>query len=842
MGIGQPLESQSSRSPTSKPGAAEIEQRGSDFSSPHKSAGVERQPAAQGGTLTLQIPVPRGIHGYKLIRCIGAGSYGEVWLAQNEVVHTYCAIKVVYEDRFDDPGPFNREFRGLQRSVEISRSHAGLVDILHVGRNDAEGFFYYVMELADGLEGSEEIKPDRYKPKALNRLLLKNGRMPLDECLRLGLALTDALAHLHKHGLIHRDIKPANIVFIEGVPKIVDIGLVTRIQDSKTLNVGTPEYMPPEVVAAAGGCTEECGKPDRDLYSLGRVLYCMATGNRPENFHDMQPGSGEIAHRPGGLEFFEVLGKACARDPVDRYQTAEEMQIALKHAAQAANQPPAPLPPPEDRAQMLRRSRAVSIIYKSNVQPDGRLLDLLESKLREHGHSVFIDRHLSIGVRWAQEIEAKIRNSDALIVLLSAASIQSEMVAYEVEIAQDAAQQNGKPALLPVRVAYDGSLSEPLSRVLNPLQHITWKSSTDDQRIIREVLRALEHPPTTRNAPSSGPLAPPVGVVPLDSEHYVVRKIDQEFLAAVERQDSIVLVKGARQMGKTSLLARGLEHARKSGRKVVITDFQMLNASDLESAETLFKALAGAIDTDLELNTRPIANWDAQTGANLNFRKFMEKEVLRKLTSPVVWGLDEVDRLLTCSFGSEVFGLFRAWHNRRSLEPSGPWSRLTLAIAYATEAHLFITDINQSPFNVGTRLTLEDFNFSQVADLNRRYGAPLCDNAELTRFFELVGGHPYLVRRGLHELVSCGIGISDFAKTASGDEGIFGDHLRRILVMLAKNQPLLEAVRAMLRGRPCSTQENFYRLRTAGIFKGDSIDQASPRCQVYETYLQHHLL
>ena len=67
-----------------------------------------------------------------------------------------------------------------------------------------------------------------------------------------------------------------------------------------------------------------------------------------------------------------------------------------------------------------------------------------------------------------------------------------------------------------------------------------------------------------------------------------------------------------------------------------------------------------------------------------------------------------------------MFGLFRSWHNERSLNPDGPWGRLTLAIVYATEAHLFITDLNQSPFNVGTRLTLEDFTFEQVAELNGR--------------------------------------------------------------------------------------------------------------------------
>ena len=103
-----------------------------------------------------------------------------------------------------------------------------------------------------------------------------------------------------------------------------------------------------------------------------------------------------------------------------------------------------------------------------------------------------------------------------------------------------------------------------------------------------------------------------------------------------------------------------------------------------------------------------------------------------------------VDRLFTCDFGSEVFGLFLSLHNKRALDPEGPWRRLTLAIAYATAAHLFITDLNQSPFNLGTRVALEDFNFEQVAELNHRYGSPLGDQAEVARYYRLIGGYHYL--------------------------------------------------------------------------------------------------
>jgi hypothetical protein len=188
-----------------------------------------------------------------------------------------------------------------------------------------------------------------------------------------------------------------------------------------------------------------------------------------------------------------------------------------------------------------------------------------------------------------------------------------------------------------------------------------------------------------------------------------------------------------------------------------------------------------------------------------------------------------------------VFGLFRSWHNERALDPTGPWSRLTLAIAYATEAHLFITDVNQSPFNVGTRLDLEDFNFGQVVDLNDRYGSPLRDDGELKRFPKLLGGQPYLVRHALNELASGHVAFETLAAEADHDEGIFGDHLRRMLVMLAKDAGLMDVVRGLLQNRAQTDASSFYRLRSGGVIRGDSLREAQPRCEIYASYLKRHL-
>src|SRR5436305_4713733 len=208
---------------------------------------------------------------------------------------------------------------------------------------------------------------------------------------------------------------------------------------------------------------------------------------------------------------------------------------------------------------------------------------------------------------------------------------------------------------------------------------------------------------------------------------------------------------------------------------------------------------------------------------------------------PLVWGMDELDRLFPCPFGSEVFGLFRTWHNERAVDPTAPWGRLTLAIVYATEAHLFITDQNQSPFNVGTRLELKDFTREQVGELNARYGSPLRDAEELERFYRLLGGHPYLVRRGLHEMATRNIGLDAVESHAQRDDGPFGDHLRRMLAQLGRDPELRDAVQAVLRGGGCPPPDHFYRLRSAGVLAGETSEEARCRCQLYAAYLAHRL-
>jgi class 3 adenylate cyclase len=589
----------------------------------------------------------------------------------------------------------------------------------------------------------------------------------------------------------------------------------------------------------------EIGNWTSTLHDLGEVQVKHGQKIRMSNLYGEGFGNPKT---PGKVKEKSPIGQSAIKpnltDPMSdraRHQPAMEMRMPLEPPLASPRVESAPSPVLTSHVESNPvKLREVALLYKRDAEPDEKVLKLLEEQLRRSGYPVFVDRHLKIGMEWAREIERRISNAYAVIVLLSPSSINSEMLAHEVKIAHGSAQKTGKPRILPVRINFDGALPGPLAAILDGIHYAPWKGPQDSRPLINEITASLQNP--TRPASRRIPLETVGGAVPVDSRFYIVRPTDQQFHSALTRKDSIILIKGARQMGKSSLMARGLQEARQAGSKVILTDLEKLNASHLESVEKLFLALSEWIAEQLELDVIPADVWNARRGPSMNFERFLKREVLDKLRQPLVWGMDEVDRLFSCGFGSEVFGLFRSWHNERSLDPSGPWEKLSLAIAYATEARMFITDVNQSPFNVGTRLALADFTSSQLEELNRRYGSPLRDQSELDQFYDLIGGQPYLARRGLHELASLNLTFPDFQLHASRDEGPFGDHLRRLLVSLAEDATLCNFVREMLSGRHNAPVEVFYRLRSSGLVSGESAREMKPRCKLYETYLGRHLL
>ena len=306
------------------------------------------------------------------------------------------------------------------------------------------------------------------------------------------------------------------------------------------------------------------------------------------------------------------------------------------------------------------------------------------------------------------------------------------------------------------------------------------------------------------------------------------------------------MVKAGRQMGKTSLLARGLNRARQNSERVVLTDLNAFNESSMKDLETFYKALGGVLADELDLDDYPEDVWRDQRGPNDNFGNYVRRKVLQPLENRLIWALDEADRLFAYDYASEAFGLFRSWHNARALDPDKPWSKLTLVISYATEASLFIRDPNMSPFNVGQLLQMRDFTREEVQELNDRYGLPLQRGEEIDALMNLVGGQPYLIRRCLHAMAVEGMTLEGILAHGSDDGGMFGDHLRRITYLLLNydegDRALADSLRSLLGGSAEMPAEHFFRLRSAGILTGESRAEPQFRCAIYAAYLKRYLL
>ena len=264
-------------------------------------------------------PDPK-IPDHEVLRRFGGGAYGEVWLARG-VTGALRAVKVLWREDFDDERSFEREFEGILKYEPISRDHPGLVNVLHVGRSPSGNeFYYYVMELGDDITTGRDINPIEYEARTLRSDIkhVEGQRLETAACIEVGQRLAEGLKHLHDNGLAHRDVKPANVIFVNGKAKLADIGLVAA-RGQRTF-VGTEGFVPPEGPGSA----------QADVYSLGKVLYEMATGKDRMDFPELPD---EIPTGPEGkawLALNQVICEVCEPHISKRtISTAGELSEAL---------------------------------------------------------------------------------------------------------------------------------------------------------------------------------------------------------------------------------------------------------------------------------------------------------------------------------------------------------------------------------------------------------------------------------------------------------------------------------------------------------------------------------
>ncbi|MGI9427089.1 MAG: serine/threonine protein kinase [Bythopirellula sp.] len=281
--------------------------------------------------------VARQLGQYRLKQMLGSGGMGEVYLAEHEMMKRPCAIKVIKPEKAGNPKVLARFEREVRATAKLS--HWNSIDIYDYGRTD-DGTFYYVMEFLPGHN--------------LGELVDAHGPLPTARIVHLMRQVCDALAEAHEHGLIHRDIKPANIfcAYRGGqfdVAKLLDFGLAKPTTDAEDVGLtqegsitGSPLFMSPE---QATGSDQVDARSD--IYSLGAVMYFMATGQAP--FQYDQPIKVMVAHasetplRPGELnpeiptELEEIILRCLEKQPEDRVQDATSLQDMLDQVPATAD-------------------------------------------------------------------------------------------------------------------------------------------------------------------------------------------------------------------------------------------------------------------------------------------------------------------------------------------------------------------------------------------------------------------------------------------------------------------------------------------------------------------------
>jgi eukaryotic-like serine/threonine-protein kinase len=263
---------------------------------------------------------------FKLIRPIGSGGFGEVWLATNGTTGRLCAVKLISLQASGNVDPAAREIGSLTRLEANSRCrHANLLQIHHVGKTTQ--YLFYVMDPADDVSGRPASDKPEYRPATL-QTVLQNGPLAPDVCLKYAQQLLAGLAILHAAGMVHRDVKPANCLFVGGQLKLGDFGLLTTVHPLVS-RVGTQKYMPPD------------GHMDMraDVYAAGLVIYEMLSGLPVEEFPRLAGQSKRVSESPTLTALLQLVLRACEHESDRRPPDARAMLAELAAPAGLASRP-----------------------------------------------------------------------------------------------------------------------------------------------------------------------------------------------------------------------------------------------------------------------------------------------------------------------------------------------------------------------------------------------------------------------------------------------------------------------------------------------------------------------
>lgn len=500
----------------------------------------------------------------------------------------------------------------------------------------------------------------------------------------------------------------------------------------------------------------------------------------------------------------------------------------------------------------------VFISYKRGESDDELLAQALVESLISV-HEVFIDKSMRTGIDWVDEIDRRIQWCDFLVVLLSRSALDSEMVKGEIRRAH-----HQKKRILPVRINYFDSLDYELDSYLARIQYSKWEGSEDTEKVVSEISGVLDGDETLTGFITPGVIGPEdiknlfdsrenikprpsidprsyvasFNAVPLDDPFYLTRDVDETVAQSAKLTGQTVFIKGANQIGKSSLLMRYLLACRDEGKRSVFLDFALLS-DELDDMGSLLTAIAEQIAADLELD---LEKSDVAISNARNFDLFMRKKVLSDVTEQLVLAFDDVDHVIGKSYQTDFFRMLRSWSDSRAHRPES-WGRVGLALAISTEPSRLIEGGASSPFNVATPIEPAPFGLTHIKELNQRLNAGL-DEAIVTSLFDLTGGHPYLTRLAFYKLIGPqNISFNTLLDQAAEDDGPFSDHLRAQLFKLSGNGRgnLRRSLKHIIANQSKPDEDSFDWLRAIGLVRVETGGRVVPANLLYARFFGRQL-
>jgi hypothetical protein len=333
----------------------------------------------------------------------------------------------------------------------------------------------------------------------------------------------------------------------------------------------------------------------------------------------------------------------------------------------------------------------------------------------------------------------------------------------------------------------------------------------------------------------------PNGQVPLHSKFYVERSVEADCYQVIEQPGSLIRIKAARGMGKTSLLGRILDHGQQRGYKTVSLSLQLADRHIFRQPSHFWQWFCTTVSLGLRVRNRVSDYWDSLLGNRFSCKSYFENYLLQEDNRPVIVAIDEADILFQYpDLADDFLALLRTFYE--GAKNNTTLQKLRFVILQATDSYLPV-DTNQSPFNIGFCVELPELTSEQVTYLAQKYDLSW-SNAESNQLLKWVGGNPYLIRLALHNIYHSNTTLEQIISTKINSETyIYKEHLQQQLKYIeAKNLGLGSAFAKVIKSQEPAEIELVKAMMLEGLgLINCQGKQASPRCQLYVEYFRSQL-